>query len=98
MIYLYFVYNFVILICYQDKGFYKNLLQELAQKKGLMCPSYETVSSGLSHNRIFVSTVEVGSDSFQGLEAKTRKQAEMNAAEVAYSALTKGEKMKTHGK
>ncbi|KAG6437427.1 hypothetical protein SASPL_102344 [Salvia splendens] len=73
-----------------DKGFYKNLLQELAQKKGLMCPSYETVSSGLSHIRIFVSTVEVGSDSFQGLEAKTRKQAEMNAAEVAFSALTKG--------
>ncbi|KAL1545952.1 HLA class II histocompatibility antigen, DR beta 4 chain, variant 2 [Salvia divinorum] len=73
-----------------DKGFYKNLLQVLAQKKGLMCPSYETVSSGLSHKKIFVSTVEVGSDSFQGLEAKTRKQAEMNAAEVAYSALTKG--------
>ncbi|KAG6434089.1 hypothetical protein SASPL_105711 [Salvia splendens] len=73
-----------------DKGSYKNLLQELAQKKGLMWPSYETVSSGSSPKQIFVSTVEVGSESFQGLEAKTRKQAEMNAAEVAYSALTKG--------
>ncbi|XP_057778870.1 double-stranded RNA-binding protein 1-like [Salvia miltiorrhiza] len=74
----------------EDKGLYKNLLQELAQKKGLMCPSYETVSSGFSHKPIFVSTVEIGSDSFQGCEAKTRKQAEMKAAEAAYYALTKG--------
>lgn len=58
-----------------------------------MCPSYETVTSGLSHKPIFVSTVEIGSDSFLGGEAKTRKQAEMNAAKVAYYALTKGKKM-----
>ncbi|KAH6762465.1 hypothetical protein C2S52_019898 [Perilla frutescens var. hirtella] len=74
----------------EDKGLYKNLLQEFAQKKGLMCPTYETVSSGMSHRPIFVSTVEIGSDTFQGVEAKSRKQAEMNAAKVAYFALTKG--------
>ncbi|KAL0338760.1 UNVERIFIED_CONTAM: Double-stranded RNA-binding protein 4 [Sesamum angustifolium] len=74
----------------EDAGLYKNLLQEFAQKKGLLCPSYETVSSGLSHRPVFVSTVEIGSDTFQGAEAKTKKLAEMNAAKVAYYALTRG--------
>lgn len=49
----------------------------------------------MSHKPVFVSTVEIGSESFRGVEAKTRKQAEMNAAEVAYCALTKGKKMMT---
>ncbi|KAL0410249.1 UNVERIFIED_CONTAM: Double-stranded RNA-binding protein 4 [Sesamum latifolium] len=74
----------------EDAGLYKNLLQEFAQKKGLLCPVYETVSSGLSHRPVFVSTVEIGSDTFRGAEAKTKKLAEMNAAKVAYYALTKG--------
>lgn len=33
--------------------------------------------------------VEVGDGTFQGQEAKTKKQAEMNAAKVAYNALVK---------
>lgn len=33
--------------------------------------------------------VEVGGGTFQGQEAKTKKQAEMNAAKVAYNALVK---------
>ncbi|KAG8376423.1 hypothetical protein BUALT_Bualt09G0061900 [Buddleja alternifolia] len=70
-----------------DGGLYKNLLQEFAQKKGLLCPTYETVSSGLSHRPSFVSTVEIGSGTFRGDEAKTKKQAEMNAAKIAYMAL-----------
>ncbi|XP_020553617.1 uncharacterized protein LOC105173936 isoform X2 [Sesamum indicum] len=74
----------------EDAGLYKNLLQEFAQKKGLLCPLYETVSSGLSHRPVFVSTVEIGSDTFRGAEAKTKKLAEMNAAKVAYYALTRG--------
>ncbi|KAL8483853.1 hypothetical protein ACS0TY_026515 [Phlomoides rotata] len=73
----------------EDVGLYKNLLQEFAQKKGLRCPSYETVSSGMSHSPVFVSVVAVGTNTFQGAEAKTKKQAEMNAAKVAYFDLTK---------
>lgn len=61
-----------------------------------MYPSYVTVRSGVPHNPIFVSTVEIGSDSFRGSEAGTRKQAEMNAAKVGYYALTKGMKMMSH--
>ncbi|KAK6147399.1 hypothetical protein DH2020_018311 [Rehmannia glutinosa] len=71
----------------EDGGLYKNLLQELAQKKGLLCPSYMTLRSGMSHRPSFVSTVEVGSHTFRGAEAKTKKQAEMNAAKTAYCAL-----------
>ncbi|KAL3825647.1 hypothetical protein ACJIZ3_021676 [Penstemon smallii] len=73
----------------EDGLLYKNLLQEFAQKKGLLCPSYETISSGMSHKPVFVSTVEIGSNSFRGTEANTKKQAEMIAAKIAYHALTK---------
>ncbi|KAL8530159.1 hypothetical protein ACS0TY_007287 [Phlomoides rotata] len=73
----------------EDGGLYKNLLQEFAQKKGLRCPSYETVSSGMSHTPVFVSVVAVGTNTFRGAEAKTKKQAELNAAKVAYFDLTK---------
>ncbi|KAL7096392.1 hypothetical protein ACP275_10G076500 [Erythranthe tilingii] len=72
----------------EDVGLHKNLLQEFAQRKGLLCPSYETTSSGMSHRPSFVSTVEVGSNTYTGAEAKTKKLAEMNAAKVAYCALT----------
>ncbi|PIM97670.1 hypothetical protein CDL12_29859 [Handroanthus impetiginosus] len=72
----------------EDGGLYKNLLQEFAQRRGLLCPSYRTVNSGPSHMPVFMSTVEVGSDTFRGAEAKTKKQAEMEAARVAYYALT----------
>ncbi|KAK9289859.1 hypothetical protein L1049_008020 [Liquidambar formosana] len=69
-----------------DSVLYKNLLQELAQKEGFL-PTYKTISSGLSHIPTFVTTVEIKGDNFQGEEAKTKKQAEMNAAKVAYIAL-----------
>ncbi|CAA2938131.1 Hypothetical predicted protein [Olea europaea subsp. europaea] len=73
----------------EDKGLYKNLLQAMAQKRGLKYPIYETSPAGPPRKPVFVSVVEVGSDTFQGTKAKTKKQAEMNAAEVAYIALTK---------
>lgn len=73
----------------EDETLYKTLLQELAQKKGLQFPKYTTVRSGPSHVPTFVSTVEIGTDVFQGLEARTKKQAEMSAAKVAYNALLK---------
>ncbi|GER26968.1 double-stranded RNA-binding protein 3 [Striga asiatica] len=71
-----------------DGGLYKTLLQELAKKRGLLlCPSYETVQSGVPHRPLFSSTVVVGSCTFRGADAKTKRQAEMNAARAAYSAL-----------
>lgn len=71
----------------EDEGLYKSLLQELAQKEGFYFPSYRTVKTGPSHMPTFVSTVEVGGESYQGRECKTKKQSEMSAAKVAYNSL-----------
>ncbi|XP_075100769.1 double-stranded RNA-binding protein 1 isoform X3 [Nicotiana tabacum] len=73
----------------EDEGLYKTLLQELAQKEGLLFPVYDTARAGPPHAPTFSSTVEVGGGTFEGQEAKTKKQAEMNAAKVAYNALVK---------
>ncbi|XP_055818495.1 double-stranded RNA-binding protein 1-like isoform X2 [Solanum dulcamara] len=73
----------------EDEGLYKTLLQELAQKEGLLFPAYDTARTGPPHAPVFRSIVEVGDGTFQGQEAKTKKQAEMNAAKVAYNALVK---------
>jgi dsRNA-specific ribonuclease len=74
-----------------NSGFYKNLLQELAQKGGYLLPTYCTEKSGNFHPPSFISNVEVGGKVFPGKEASTKKQAEMNAAKVAYMTLTEGE-------
>ncbi|KAK7268881.1 hypothetical protein RIF29_21590 [Crotalaria pallida] len=65
-------------------GLYKNLLQELVQKEGLRLPSYNTNKYGEAHMPIFVSQVEIEGEKFNGHEAKSKKQAEMSAAKVAY--------------
>ncbi|KAF5749159.1 double-stranded RNA-binding protein 2-like isoform X1 [Tripterygium wilfordii] len=71
----------------EDESRYKNLLQELAQKECYGLPSYNTLKSGEPHVPIFVSTVEVEGELFTGREAKTKKQAEMSAARIAYKAI-----------
>ncbi|XP_026427245.1 double-stranded RNA-binding protein 1-like [Papaver somniferum] len=71
----------------EESGFYKNFLQEFLRKEGLPLPTYKTKSCGSPHLPTFQSTVEVGADVFEGIAARTKKQAEMNAAKVAYSHL-----------
>ncbi|XP_050260577.1 double-stranded RNA-binding protein 1-like isoform X3 [Quercus robur] len=69
-----------------NSGLYKNLLQELVQKEGFSQPVYDTKSFREGHEAIFVSTVEIR-EVFKGHEARTKKQAEMNAAKIAYATL-----------
>lgn len=66
---------------------YKNLLQETSHRAGLNLPVYTTVRSGPAHLPVFTSTVELAGLSFVGESAKTKKQAEKNAAIAAWSAL-----------
>lgn len=73
-----------------DSGIYKTFLQALAQREGFSLPVYGTKSSGESHMPTFISTVEVGGNVFHGQKAKTKKQAEMSAAKVAYTSLQEG--------
>ncbi|XP_038725969.1 double-stranded RNA-binding protein 3-like [Tripterygium wilfordii] len=70
-----------------ETGIYKNLLQETAHRAGLNLPVYTTVRSGPGHIPTFTCTVELAEMSFNGEPAKTKKQAEKNAAISAWSAL-----------
>ncbi|KAG0497209.1 hypothetical protein HPP92_001900 [Vanilla planifolia] len=68
-------------------NFYKNLLQQLLQKESLPLPVYRTLHDGAFRMPIFTCTVDINGESFVGDGAKTKKQAEMNAAKVAWSLL-----------
>ncbi|KAJ6799850.1 double-stranded RNA-binding protein 1-like [Iris pallida] len=68
---------------------YKNLLQELLQKEGFSLPKYSTARDGASHMPIFSSVVEIEGKSFVGDVARSKKQAEVNAAKVALDQLKK---------
>uniref|UniRef100_A0A1D1Y4Z2 Double-stranded RNA-binding protein 2 n=1 Tax=Anthurium amnicola TaxID=1678845 RepID=A0A1D1Y4Z2_9ARAE len=70
-----------------ETGVYKNLLQETAHRAGLNLPVYTTVRSGPSHTPVFSCTVELAGMRFTGDPAKTKKQAQKNAAMSAWSAL-----------
>ncbi|KAF2322932.1 hypothetical protein GH714_032143 [Hevea brasiliensis] len=70
-----------------ETGIYKNLLQETAHRAGLNLPVYTTVRSGPGHVPTFTCTVELAGMKFTGESAKTKKQAEKNAAIAAWSAL-----------
>lgn len=70
-----------------ETGVYKNLLQETAHRAGLNLPVYTTVRSGPGHVPVFTCTVELAGMNFTGESAKTKKQAEKNAAIAAWSAL-----------
>ncbi|KHG27979.1 Double-stranded RNA-binding 2 -like protein [Gossypium arboreum] len=71
-----------------DLGFYKNLLQELTQREEWNLPEYKTEKCGVPHRPTFFSSVEVGEDVFYGEGGKSKKEAEINAAKVAYTNLT----------
>ncbi|KAL0741669.1 hypothetical protein Bca4012_083182 [Brassica carinata] len=72
-----------------ETGIYKNLLQETAHRAGLDLPVYTSVRSGSYHFPAFTCTVELAGMSFTGESAKTKKQAEKNAAIAAWSSLRK---------
>lgn len=70
-----------------ETGVCKNLLQETAQRAGIRLPTYTTIRSGPGHLPLFTSSVEIAGMSFAGEPAKTKKQAEKNAAMAAWASL-----------
>ncbi|KAL9341653.1 hypothetical protein Peur_064978 [Populus x canadensis] len=70
-----------------ETGVYKNLLQETAHRAGLKLPVYTTIRSGPGHVPVFSCTVELAGMSFTGEPARTKKQAQKNAAMAAWSSL-----------
>lgn len=63
------------------------MLQETAHRAGLKLPVYTTVRSGPGHVPVFSCTVELGGMNFIGDPARTKKQAQKNAAVAAWTSL-----------
>ncbi len=67
----------------------KNLLQEFCQKSKLDTPKYNTVRiGGDDHNPIWKADLMVFDKKFSS-EGKTKKEAELNVADVAYKKIKK---------
>ncbi|KAF4360491.1 hypothetical protein G4B88_003374 [Cannabis sativa] len=66
---------------------YKILLQEIVQREDLSTPVYKTIKRGEPHKPIFFTSVELDGEIFHGKAAKSKKQAELDAARAAYVAL-----------
>ena len=70
---------------------YKTLLQEFAQKKYHSYPRYRLVKkSGPDHDRTFWIDVELNNRTFGPGKGKNKKQAEQEAASIAYAHLCEG--------
>jgi ribonuclease III len=67
---------------------YKTLLQEFVQKKYKTYPRYVLVKKiGPDHDRTFVMEVTINGQSFGNAQGKNKKEAEQNAAQLAYDAI-----------
>ncbi len=70
---------------------YKTLLQEMVQKRFKTYPRYELVKrTGPDHNKTFWMEVRINDEGYGTGSGKNKKEAEQNAAEMAYNQLTNG--------
>ncbi|AES71599.2 double-stranded RNA-binding motif protein [Medicago truncatula] len=68
----------------------KSLLQELTQRRYCSIPTYKSTRTGPPHMPTFFSTVEVEGVEFHGKASSSKKEAEYDAAKIAYKALKDG--------
>ncbi|EES16051.1 hypothetical protein SORBI_3008G110000 [Sorghum bicolor] len=66
---------------------YKNFIQEIAQKEGISLPVYNTVPTNKENSTAYKSSVQIKGEIFEGEPGTSKKQAEMNAAKIAYHHL-----------
>jgi ribonuclease-3 len=66
---------------------WKTSLQEAASVAGLGVPSYEVFDSGPDHAKTFEATVKIDQRSFGPGAGRNKKEAEQNAAAIAFAAL-----------
>ena len=72
---------------------YKTLLQELVQKRMRTYPRYRVVQkTGPDHDRTFTVEVHIGERSYGTGKGKNKKEAEQDAARIAYLSLTENDK------
>jgi ribonuclease III len=66
---------------------YKTSLQELTAARGLGSPSYVTTSAGPDHAKVFTASVVVKGIGYKAAQGRNKKEAEQQAASVAYKEL-----------
>jgi ribonuclease III len=75
---------------------WKTSLQEMASLSGLGVPSYEVEESGPDHAKSFEAMVVIDGQRFGPGAGRNKKEAEQNAAAIAFAAL-KAEQSVTQG-
>ncbi|NLG47870.1 putative dsRNA-binding protein, partial [Gordonia sp. (in: high G+C Gram-positive bacteria)] len=66
---------------------WKTSLQELSAERSLGQPQYQITSTGPDHDKEFTAVAVVGGAALGQGVGKTKKEAEQNAAELAWKAL-----------
>ena len=66
---------------------WKTSLQELTARLGLGVPEYALTEAGLDHSKHFTAQVELGIGRFGHGAGRTKKEAEMHAAQAAYEQI-----------
>jgi ribonuclease III len=69
---------------------WKTSLQELTAAEFLGVPEYRVEESGPDHQKSFRATVRVAGHTFGSGEGRSKKEAEQQAAEAAYTAISNG--------
>lgn len=67
---------------------WKTSLQELTALQGLGVPSYKLSEAGPDHQKVFTAQVIIANDNLGSGVGSSKKEAEQQAAEQAYSKLT----------
>jgi ribonuclease III len=70
---------------------WKTSLQELTASEGLGVPEYHVDESGPDHQKSFRATVKVNGAAYGSGEGRSKKEAEQQAAETAWNAISNGE-------
>ncbi len=66
---------------------WKTSLQEIASVNGLGVPAYDVVESGPDHAKTFQAMVNIDAHSYGPGAGRNKKEAEQNAAAIAFAAL-----------
>jgi ribonuclease-3 len=67
---------------------WKTSLQELTAALGLGVPEYQIVGTGPDHNRSFTAQIRLDTGTYGQGAGRTKKEAEMEAAQTAYREIT----------
>jgi len=70
---------------------WKTSLQELTAEMALGVPQYHVEESGPDHQKFFRAFVRIGSQTYGQGEGRSKKEAEQQAAEAAWTAITSGQ-------